>query len=43
MATMRGSEMQEQTLERLEQNRICMRASETSHVELHKKRENEKH
>ena len=35
--------MQEQTLERLEQNRTrmaSMRASETSHVKLHKKRKN---
>ena len=42
MASMRGSEMQKQTLERLEQNRTCMasmRASETSHVKLHKKTE----
>ena len=39
MASMRGSETQEQTLERLEQNRTrmaSMRASETSHVKLHK-------
>ena len=43
MASMRGSEMQEQTLERLEQNRTrmaSMRASETLHVKLHKKRKN---
>ena len=47
MASMRGSEMQKQTLERLEQtlerqeqNRThmaSMRASERSHVKLHKK------
>ena len=40
MAIMRGSETQEQTLERLEQNRTrmaSMRASETAHVKLHKK------
>ena len=40
MASMRGSETQEQTLESLEQNRTCissMRASETLHVKLHKK------
>ena len=43
MASMRHSEMQEQTLERLEQNRTrmaSMRASETSHIKLHKKRKN---
>ena len=35
--------MQEQTLERLEQNRTCMasmRAFETLHVKLHKKQKN---
>ena len=40
MASMRGSLMQEQTLERQEQNRTrisSMRASETLHVKLHKK------
>ena len=40
MASMRSSETQEQTLERLEQNRThmaSMRASETSQVKLHKK------
>ena len=43
MASMRGSETQEQALERLEQKRTrmaSMRASETSHVKLHKKRKN---
>ena len=38
MASMRGSETQEHTLERLEQNRTrmaSMRASETVHVKLH--------
>ena len=43
MASMRASETQEQTLERLEQNRTCMasmRASETLHVKLYKKRKN---
>ena len=43
MASMRGSETQEQTLERLEQNRTritSMRASETLHVKLHKKWKN---
>ena len=42
MASMRGSETQEQTLERLEQSRTrmaSMRASETLHVKLHKKTE----
>ena len=42
MASMRGSETQEQTLERLEQNRTrmaSMRASEALHVKLHKKME----
>ena len=40
MASMRGSETQEHTLERLEQNRTrmaSMRDSETLHVKLHKK------
>ena len=40
---MRGCETQEQTLQRLEQNRTrmaSMRASETLHVKLHKKRKN---
>ena len=40
MASMRGSETQEQTLERLDKNRTriaSMRASETSHVKLQKK------
>ena len=39
MASMRGSETQEHTLERLEQNRtrmVSMRASETVHAKLHK-------
>ena len=39
MASISGSEMQEKTLERLEQNRTrmaSMTASETSHVKLHK-------
>ena len=43
MASRRGSETQEQTLERLEQNRTSManmRASEILHVKLHKKRKN---
>ena len=44
MASMRASETQEQTLERLEQNRTriaSMRASETLHVKkLHKRRKN---
>ena len=43
MASTRGSEMQEQTLERLEQNRTrmaSMRASETFNVKLHKKQKN---
>ena len=43
MASMRDSETQEHTLERLEQNRThmsSMRASETVHVKLHKKRRN---
>ena len=45
MENMRGSETQEQTLERLKQNRTrmaSMRASETLHVivKLHKKRKN---
>ena len=43
MASMRGSETQEQTLERLEQNRTrmaSMKASETAHVKLDKKRKN---
>ena len=43
MESMRGSEMQEHTLERLEQNRTrmaSMRASETVHAKLHKKRKN---
>ena len=43
MASMRSSETQEQTLERLEQNRThiaSMRASETLHVKLHKRRKN---
>ena len=45
MASMRGSETQEQTMERLaiEQNRTRtagMRASETAHVKLHKKQKN---
>ena len=41
MASMRGFETQEQTLERLEQNRTrmaSMKASETLHVKLHNKR-----
>ena len=41
MASMRGFEMQEQTLERLEQNRTrmaSMKASETAYVKLHNKR-----
>ena len=40
MASMRASETQEQTLERLDKNRTriaSMRASETSHVKLQKK------
>ena len=43
MASMRGSEMQEQTLEGLEQNRIRMasiRTPEIFHVKLHKKQKN---
>ena len=43
MASMRGSETQKHTLERLEQNMTrmaSMRASETVYVKLHKKRKN---
>ena len=43
MESMRGSEMQQHTLERLEQNRTrmaSMRDSETLHVKLHKKQKN---
>ena len=43
MASMKASETQEQTFERLEQSRTriaSMRASETLHVKLHKRRKN---
>ena len=43
MVSMRGTEMQEQTLERLEQKRTCManvRASKTAHVKLRTKWKN---